>query len=70
MLQKICARICTKCSIDVNFQKLDFSSSLTRFNYNNSVKSSVGFISLFCVSQADLNFSGSLHVDLFYEEIK
>ena len=38
---------CTKCSVDVNFQKLDFSSFLTRFNYNKSVKSSVGFISLF-----------------------
>ena len=38
----------TKCSVDVNFQTLDFLSFLTRFNYNyNSVKSSVGFISLF-----------------------
>ena len=38
---------CTKCSVDVSFQKLDFSSFLTRFNHNTSVKSSVGFISLF-----------------------
>ena len=36
-----------KCSVDVNFQKLDFSSFLSRFNFNNSIKSSVGFISLF-----------------------
>ena len=38
---------CTKYSVDVNFQKLDFASFLNRFNYNNSVKSSVGFMSLF-----------------------
>ena len=38
---------CTKCSVDVNFQKLDFSSFLTSFNYNNSVKSFVGFMTLF-----------------------
>ena len=43
--EKLC--FCTKCSVDVNFQTLDFLSFLTRFNYNNSVKSSVGFISLF-----------------------
>ena len=39
---------CTKCSVDANFQTLDFFLSfLTRLNYNNSVSSSVGFISLF-----------------------
>ena len=38
---------CTKCSVDVNFQTLDFLSFLTRFNYNNSAQSSVRFISLF-----------------------
>ena len=38
---------CTKRSVDANFQALDFFLSfLTRFDYNNSVSSSVGFISL------------------------
>ena len=38
---------CTKCSVDGNFQTLDSLSFHTRFNYSNSFKSSVGFISLF-----------------------
>ena len=44
-LEKNC--FCTKCSVDVNFQNLDFLSFLFRFNNNNSVSSSVGFNSLF-----------------------
>ena len=39
---------CTKCSVDVNFQNLDLLSFFTRFNYNNSGSSSVGFI--FCLN--------------------